>query len=680
MPAYYADSVENFQLATVEILELTLTRAYESDRYKDLITTQITSWRNQIQALKQALADPCLAVFGPETWGIAIEFVVPRKMGRIDTVLLVGDALVVLEFKTDNFDSSAADQVEDYCLDLINFHEPSHDRVAYPAVVANTGTDPQTGRAQTFRELQPTMFVDTKRLASWLALIAAEHVAQAQLSISNWNAGDYRPVPTIVEAAIGMFAEMQVEDIAKAGCDPINLTATIGTIRALVSEAAGKNKKTVCFVTGVPGAGKTLAGLQVVHDRGIREATGSDCVFLTGNLPLVKVLQAALSRDSSRRSKQGLRFASRDPRTTINTVLGYKKEYTRNKGAPHEKVVVFDEAQRAWDAEKTAEYLTDNSVEYLGYSEPALLLSILDRQPWATLIALVGGGQEINRGEAGLPEWGRALADKFRHWSIAVSEQALSGAYGAGAKLFEDRIADELDVQIHPNLHLDNPTRQFRGRTIANWTEALLRGNAEECQRILRENPEYPICLTRDLDAAKSWLRSVAAGTERYGCIASSEARRLRAEGLELPPARAEGVDHWFLEAKGDVRSSFQLEVAANEFQVQGLELDWTCVCWGGDFLRSRNNWELKRLRGTVWQKVGQSSARTYLVNSYRVLLTRARQGMVLFVPNGDDADLTRPKGPLDETWRFLSDCGATSFQVPLGCSPAPGMPHSLQS
>jgi len=659
MPAYYADSVGSFQRTSLDALELTLTRAYESDRYKDLITTQITSWRAQIQTLKQALGDASLAAFRPDGWGLAIEFVVPRKMGRIDAVLLMGSALVVLEFKTDSFDSSAADQVEDYCLDLINFHQPSHGRIAYPVVVANTGVEPNTRRTQMFGELQPTTFVDSSRLAKWLSTVAAKHVGEMQLSISEWNSGEYRPVPTIVEAAIGMFAEMQVEDIAKAGCDPINLTVTIATIRRIVKESEEKRKKTVCFVTGVPGAGKTLAGLQVVHDREIREATGSDCVFLTGNLPLVKVLQAALSRDSARRLKQGLRVATRDPKTTINTVLGYKKEYTRNKSAPHEKVVVFDEAQRAWDAEKTAEYLTNEATDFLGYSEPALLLSILDRQPWATLIALVGGGQEINRGEAGLPEWGRALADKFRHWSVAVSGQALSGGYGAGAKLFEDRVADGLDVEIQPNLHLDNPTRQFRGRTIANWTEALLLGNKGDCRRIRDENPDYPIRITRNLPAAKAWLRSVAHGTERYGCIASSEAKRLRAEGLELPPARADGVEHWFLAYKGDVRSSFQLEVAANEFQIQGLEVDWTCICWGGDFLRRADRWDLKRLRGTAWQRVGQDAARAYLVNSYRVLLTRARQGIVLFVPKGDDTDLTRPRAPLDDTAEFLASCGA---------------------
>ena len=658
MPAYYADYVGNFRAASSDNIEQSLVRAYESDRYKDLITTQLTAWRSQIQDLKDALGAPALEMFHPDSWGIAIEFVVPRKMGRIDTVLLVGNSIVVLEFKGESFDSSSADQVEDYCLDLLHFHEGSHGKIIYPAVIGKTGTEPRVRRSQAFGELRPTVFVDTKGLGTWLAILAQKHCLELQLSIADWNRGSYRPVPTIVEAAIGMFAEMQVDDIAKAGCDPINLTATVETIRQIVVESARSNKKTVCFVTGVPGAGKTLAGLRLVHDSELREATQSDSVFLTGNLPLVKVLQAALARDASRRRKNQLRVTSRDPKTTINTVLGYKREYTRNKNAPHEKIVVFDEAQRAWDADRTAEYLTDSSGEFRGYSEPALMLAILDRQPWAILIALVGGGQEINRGEAGLSEWGRALTEKFGHWSIAASPQALSGVYGAGAKLFGDA-PPSLQVAIHATLHLDTPTRQFRGKTIAGWTEALLRGDARECQRILVENPEYPIRLTRNLSTAKSWLATTARGTERYGFVASSEAKRLRAEGLELPPARADGVEHWFLNEKGDVRSSYQLEVAATEFQIQGLELDWICVCWGGDFLRANSNWDLKRLRGTVWQNIGQESARTYLVNSYRVLLTRARQGMLLFVPVGDDQDSTRPPTPYDETARFLKECGA---------------------
>jgi hypothetical protein len=452
--------------------------------------------------------------------------------------------------------------------------------------------------------------------------------------------------------------EMEVGDIARAGCDPINLTATVDAIRQLAADSFLHKRKTICFITGVPGAGKTLAGLQVVHDAKLRKTTQTDSVFLTGNLPLVKVLRAALSEDAAKRKKLSRRISSRDPKTTIDTILGYKKSHTKSTSPPNEHIVVFDEAQRAWNADQTAKYL-EKDTAWVGYSEPELMLAILDRHPWALLIALVGGGQEINRGEAGLREWGLALEKRFMHWHVALSPQALTGEYGAGAKLFEDNIPAHLKIERLPALHLDTPTRQFRGKTIAKWAESLLEGDVTECQRIRAENPDYPIYLTRDLSAAKRWLMEMSKGSERYGLIASSEARRLRAEGIDIPPARANGVEHWFLKPKGDVRSSFQLEVAATEFQIQGLEIDWGCICWGGDFLRTKEGWSLKRLRRTSWQKVHQKDARRHILNSYRVLLTRARQGMVLFVPSGDLTDLTRVPGPLDNTAQFLLQCGA---------------------
>jgi hypothetical protein len=455
-----------------------------------------------------------------------------------------------------------------------------------------------------------------------------------------------------------MFAEMEVEDIAKADCDPINLTATVSAIRGLAVASKRAKRKTVCFVTGVPGAGKTLAGLKVVHDAELRRTANADSVFLTGNQPLVEVLRAALAYDSRRRKKLHLRVSSRDPKTTIDTVLGYKKDHTKSANPPHEKIVVFDEAQRAWTANKTEKYLKDTP-EWRGYSEPELMMAILERHDWALLVALIGGGQEIHEGEAGIGEWGRALTRRFEHWQIAASSQALDGSYGAGARLFDSVAPGPDRLSILPDLHLDTPTRQFRGKTIARWTESVLAGDSKQCREVLQSNPLYPIVLTRSLNAAKAWLSSMATGTERYGCIASSEAKRLRAEGLELPPARAGGVEHWFLKHKGDVRSSFQLEVAATEFQIQGLEIDWACVCWGGDLLYVPPGWQLRQFRGTVWQKVGKRLSREYVMNTYRVLLTRARQGMVLFVPQGSEEDLTRSVSDLDATAAFLLSCGA---------------------
>jgi hypothetical protein len=662
MPAYYADTVANFLGLTGTELEQRLLHAYESDRFKELFLAQVSSWRQQIADLQSAfvsanLKDRCAA------WGIALEFVIPRKMGRIDATILVGDAIVVLEFKTTNVDSSAADQVEDYCLDLLHFHSASHGKTIYPVVIGDRSAKLPRNREAGFGSLRPTVFCNGEQIGAALSNIADQHSNHAQTAINEWDMGEYRPVPTIVEAAIGMFAEMQVQDIARADSDPKNLTETISAIEQQVRVSRDNSRKTVCFVTGVPGAGKTLAGLRVVHDSALRTEMEADSVFLSGNLPLVKVLQGALAKDIAQRKKQKLRVSIRNPKTTVDTVLGYKKTHARSDNPPHEQIVVFDEAQRAWDAAKTAKYLDESSVEYKDHSEPELIMAILERHPWATLIALVGGGQEINDGEAGLSEWGRALLKRNGKWRVAVSPQALSGEYGAGAKLFEHGIPENIECVKDPNLHLDNPTRQFRGKTMALWAEALLKGDRDEAKRILEQNPDYPVRFTRDLSVAKLWLQSTARGTERFGCIASSEARRLRAEGLELPPARADGVEHWFLTNKGDVRSSFQMEVAANEFQIQGLEIDWSCVCWGGDFLRTaKDEWELKRFRGTTWQKVNQAADRQYIINTYRVLLTRARQGMVLFVPIGTAEDKTRTPEPFDWTAEFLISCGA----VPL--------------
>ena len=661
MPAYYAENVRTFLSTPSDLLEHQLIRTYESDRYKELMTAQITAWREQIDVLQTALSSGELAAHDVSEWGIALEFVVPRRMGRIDTVLLIQDAIVSIEFKTQVDTSAAADQIEDYSLDLLDFHKPSHGRVVYPVVLGVIAGPNKERTTNTFRQLRQTRFLRPFDLASFLSAVATEHADGTQIPIQIWNSGDYHPVPTIVEAAMGMFAEMEVEDIAKADCDPINLTATVSAIRELAAASMRAKSKTVCFVTGVPGAGKTLAGLKVVHDAELRNTVSADSVFLTGNLPLVEVLRAALADDVKRRKKQHLRVSSRDPKTTIDTVLGYKKTHTKSTNPPHEKIVVFDEAQRAWTAKKTEKYL-EQTPEWKGYSEPELMMAILNRHEWALLVALIGGGQEIHEGEAGIGEWGRALATRFKDWKIAASSQAIEGTYGAGARLFDSGIPEPGRLAICPDLHLDTPTRQFRGKTIARWTEAVLEGDSKQCRDVLESNPQYPIVLTRSLHAAERWLTSMASGTERYGCIASSEAKRLRAEGLELPPARAKGVEHWFLKPKGDVRSSFQLEVAATEFQIQGLEIDWACVCWGGDFLRIDSKWQLKQFSGTTWKRVGQRLAREYVINTYRVLLTRARQGMVLFVPRGSDEDATRSIAEFDCTAEFLLSCGAKSL------------------
>jgi hypothetical protein len=656
MPAYYARSIEDFLEDTVESVELSLIRAYERDKYKDLITTAITVWRSEINVMRACLTNPKLGPYTTARWGIAFEFTTPRKNGRIDVVLTIGGSIVALEFKTTYADSAAASQIEDYCLDLIQFHSSSHQRTVFPLVLATQAEAVPNPRAVARDGLEPVRFCTRSELVDCLVEIAEKQKASEQIDIRLWNDGEYKPVPTIVEAAISMFATMEVQDIAHADADAENLTTTVNAARQIVEAARGAKEKVVCFVTGVPGAGKTLAGLSLVHDMQLRKSIDSDVVFITGNLPLVKVLQSALSRDKAARLEQSLRVSSRDPKTTIDTVLSYKKAALANKRPPHENVIVFDEAQRAWTSEKTQEYLDPSDTEWIGYSEPELIMGVLDRHEWAAIIALVGGGQEIHDGEAGLGEWGRALENRFKHWKVAAATEALEGHYGAGARLFKEK--SDRSVNVNESLHLDNPIRQFRGKTVALWAEHVINGQADKCAPLLKRGTDYPVVLARDLSTAKCWLKDVARGRERFGLIGSSGAKRLRAEGIELPGARADGVEHWFLNRKGDVRSSFQMETAATEFQIQGLELDWSCICWGGDFLRGIGDWLLKRFVGTKWQEVRQNLEREYIVNKYRVLLTRSRKGMVLFLPRGNRLDSTTRPEDFDRTAEYLIGCG----------------------
>src|SRR5581483_4220349 len=197
----------------------------------ELMVPQISSWREEIEALQRALRSDCLRSFEPASWGIALEFVIPRRMGRMDAVILIGDAIVGIEFKTNVHGSNGADQVEDYCLDLLHFHEPSHERAIYPIVVDVNGNRTLRRKSHLFTQLRPTTLTSPEGLAALVAEIARNHSC-LQMAIESWNEGEYHPVPTIVEAAIGMFAEMQVADIAKADCDPINLTATLDVIQA----------------------------------------------------------------------------------------------------------------------------------------------------------------------------------------------------------------------------------------------------------------------------------------------------------------------------------------------------------------------------------------------------------------------------------------------------------------
>jgi hypothetical protein len=470
---------------------------------------------------------------------------------------------------------------------------------------------------------------------------------------ARWDSSDYTPTPTIIEAAQELYAGKNVREISRSHSGIENLTRTTDSVIGAIEEAKTVGRKRICFITGVPGAGKTLAGLNIVHNKELHE--GDLGVFLSGNVPLVRVLTEALARDAAARLGQPREQARRRVETFIQNVHRFIETYYSDPAqVPVDRVVVFDEAQRAWNAAQAGRKFNREC------SEPETLLEIMDRHSdWSVIVALIGGGQEINRGEAGLSEWGRALAGRFPHWQILVSPDLKAGVHATGACLFEE-LPEGVAVLENRSLHLSVNLRSYKAEVLSQFVEAVLYLDQERARELSGGLKDYPIVLTRDLDLAKGWLRERCRGLRRVGLVASSGGRRLRAHGLDVTTEL--DVENWFLNGPDDVRSSHYLEVPATEFGVQGLELDWTGVCWGGDLHPKAGRWNCRAFRGTRWQQIRDPEMNRYIVNKYRVLLTRAREGVVIWVPPGDRSDPTRPPEIYDCVADYLDRCGIASL------------------
>lgn len=486
-------------------------------------------------------------------------------------------------------------------------------------------------------------------------------VASPDIDHDAWAASRYKPTPTIIQATLALYRRHSVADIARTDADAGNLTVTADTVASIIATSRARSRKSICFVTGVPGAGKTLVGLDAAA-RHMNPADDVHSVFLSGNGPLVAILQEALARDKVRREQLHSRvirkgIALSEVKAFIQNVHHFRDEYLRDDRPPVDHVAIFDEAQRAWNLRKTADFMKRKKRRPgFAWSEPEFLISCLDRhRDWAVIVCLVGGGQEINTGEAGISEWLDALNRSFRGWQIHVSDRLSDSEYGAGHVLEMLRGRDH--VHLRPELHLATSMRSFRSERVSRLVKEILDLEVSAAQGTLREVKErYPIALTRDLPTAKSWLRARARGSERYGIVVSSQAERLKPHALDVKSPV--NPVHWFLNERDDVRSSYYLEDVATEFHVQGLELDWACVVWDADFRYTRNGWRHWSFRGNRWEKINADDRQRYLKNAYRVLLTRARQGMVVVVPRGDTDDPTRRPDFYDETYTYLASCG----------------------
>lgn len=661
--AWYDADLPSFLTTSADTILGALTRA-SGDHAVEPAQTQ--AWLAEIALLKSWLA--------PYREGsVFLEFTIPRMGRRIDAVLLLGELVVVIEFKVGQgrIERAALDQAWDYALDLKNFHEASHVRRIVPILVATESKIDQIYFPEFAKDgVAKPIAVSPEAMPQMLAHLqtlqpSVQDPAATAHDAATWTAAPYRPTPTIVEAARALYAQHSVQAIARHDAEATNLRLTSRRLESLVDEARTQGRKIICFVTGVPGAGKTLVGLNLATQRRDTDAP-THAVFLSGNGPLVAVLREALTRDDvERRKARGERItkanAGKPVKAFIQNVHHFRDEALRHPGPPADHVVIFDEAQRAWNKAKAANFMKQRKgIDGFAHSEPEFLIKYMDRHnDWAVIVCLVGGGQEIHTGEAGIAEWLHAATTHFPHWQLHVSSQLVDSEYAAGQalELIRERPNVHLDEQA---LHLYVSMRSFRAERVSAFVKALLDCDREGAAAAYQSfKDRYPIVITRDLDKVKAWVRERARGNEQYGLLASSKAMRLKPYAIDIRVS----VDpvQWFLNDRSDVRSSWYLEDCATEFQVQGLELDWACVTWDGDFrAQAESGWSCHDFRGDRWVNIHSPENRSYLKNAYRVLLTRARQGMVVFVPPGDSTDPTRLPSHYDETWRYLQAAGIT--------------------
>lgn len=650
---FYSDTISNFCITSQQEILGTLV---ENNEFS-VEVTQKDAWIQEIKILQSILNIYEGAVY--------FEYSIPRMGRRIDVVLIIKNVIFILEFKIGEIEflSSAVDQVWDYSLDLKNFHETSHKHLIAPVLIATNVKSVITSVSTTSHDDKLLLPIKTNIEQLNTVIKSVLDFADGEIiDFTKWASGRYSPTPTIIEAAMALYNGHSVSEISRSDASAINLSQTSGAISDIILNAKENKQKVICFVTGVPGAGKTLVGLDVAtkHFDKEKELTS---VFLSGNGPLVAILREALTRDRVKREIEAGKKIKKgevmsEVKVFIQNVHHFRDEcLVDSQSPPFDHIAIFDEAQRAWDHTQTASFmLRKKNVPNFIHSEPEFLISCLDRhEDWAVIVCLVGGGQEINTGEAGISEWIESLNRSFPKWHVYVSNRLTDTEYAAGNAL--EILKNHETVFKKDELHLSVSLRSFRAEHLSMLIKNILDINLSEARKnydLVKD--KYPLVITRDLSKAKEWLKTKARGSERYGIVVSSQAQRLKPHAIDVKSPM--DPVHWFLDDKKDVRSSYYLEDVATEFQVQGLELDWSCVTWDADFRYSIDGWGSYSFVGDKWHSIRKEERKKYLKNAYRVLLTRARQGMVIVIPPGDINDHTRPPEFYNSTFEYLVQVG----------------------
>lgn len=663
MRSYYSSEIEDFLHDTTDHVfsEMVKSHGFElNDLTRDSWLSEIDVLKNQLSAVKSGR--------------IMLEYTIPRMGKRVDAVFIYSGLIFLLEFKVGSkeYTKAAFDQVLDYALDLKYFQEGSRDRIIVPIAV-HTEAESRSNEICMYKDriLHP-VGTNSDEIFKLIKLITSKY-ADSEIDGLAWENSEYMPTPTIIEAAQALFSNHSVKDITRN--DAEDLSATTKTVRRIINESKRKHRKSIIFVTGVPGAGKTLVGLNLATD--LRNSSEDEhAVFLSGNHPLVSVLQEALVRDKvSKELENGNTISKNSARREVNSfiqmIYHYRNYHFGNDIVPREKIAIFDESQRAWTHDEMASFLRKNNRikprdtfdRDLAFSEPGFLISTMNRHnDWSVIVCLVGGGQEINRGEAGMPEWFDSLREQFGNWDVYATKQINDSEYLRDRTWVE--LTTGLNVILEDHLHLSASMRSFRSEKVSMFIKYLLDNDFNEARAIYTAIKEkYPIKITRNLDTARGWVKGVARGNERYGLFASSNAARLKPRGVVYARDRNSiSPENWFLNGKDDIRSSYFLEAVASEFETQGLELDYAIVAWDADFRIENGRWNCYqmsfRLNPPNWSPIRSKINITYLKNAYRVLLTRARQGFIIYIPEGVDDDATRLPVYYDPTYEYLKEVG----------------------
>ena len=608
---------------------------------RDYSQEQLAAWREEISILRNVASKLVASNAFSREYGIILEYRLPYENRRPDVIVLAKDTVIVLEFKSKSHATQAdLDQVGAYARDLRAYHKECHERNVLPVLVLTSAQDTQT-------VTDGITILSPDKLSELISQLA-ESLGIHQLSVATFLSNDaYRPLPTLVQAARELFQSGSVREIWRASSvtDP-----AVEAIASIAEEAARTKTRHLVLITGVPGSGKTLVGMRSVHSRlldklAVARTDGKPTVpglYLTGNGPLSEVLQYAL------------RKAGGGGRTFVRHIKGYLDRYVGHLGRiPAEHLLVFDEAQRAFSPARVADTHKDWEIEWIA-SEPQLFVQICDRMPdWSVLVGLIGSGQEIHVGEEeGLTQWRKALETSPNQWTIH-SPKHLEGIFSGSPlpALYEETLNLEVEIRFHHTQRL----HEFVEKMLSNGqpkdactiAESIFRPDG-------RESDGLKLYVTRDLEVGKRYLleRYSEYPEARFGIVASSRDKELKNWGVnnDFMSTQRLKLGPWFTEGDEDPKSCRILDQSATEFGCQGLELDMALLAWGTDFLRNDGAWtnhDAKRYR-----RQGRTEVKDPFqmrVNAYRVLLTRGRDGSIIFVPQLAD---------LDETYDFFLQCG----------------------